>query len=45
MIICHFWLSIVKNNEHWLLDFKNSVWRGFLVFGSNWKLFLVWEKK
>jgi hypothetical protein len=31
MVICHFWISIVKDNENWPLDFKNSARSGFLA--------------
>jgi hypothetical protein len=31
----HFWGSVVKDNENWLLVLKNCARRGFLVLGSN----------
>jgi hypothetical protein len=35
MVIFHFWISIVKDNENWLLVFKNSaMWGG----GVSWHL-------
>jgi hypothetical protein len=40
MVICIFWISIVKDNKDWLLDFKNSARRGILAFGSNGKTIL-----
>jgi hypothetical protein len=38
MVICHFWIIIVKDNENWLLVFKNSDRRGFLALGSYGKI-------
>jgi hypothetical protein len=40
MAICHFCVSIVKDNENWPLLFKSSVTRGFLAFESNGKTIL-----
>jgi hypothetical protein len=46
MVICHFWISIVKNNANWLLVFKNSARRGFLALESSRKTILgPWEEK
>jgi hypothetical protein len=38
MVICNFWISIVKNNENWLLVLKNSARWGFLSLGSTKKI-------
>jgi hypothetical protein len=35
MVICHFSISTVKDNENRLLVFKNSARRVFLAIGSN----------
>jgi hypothetical protein len=45
MVICHFRISIVKDNENWLLVFKDSARRGFLALGANEKIFLARGKK
>jgi hypothetical protein len=37
MVICNFRISTVKDNENWLLVFKNSVREGFLAIGANGK--------
>jgi hypothetical protein len=39
-VICHFLISIVKDNENWLLFFKNSARRGFLALGPYGKTIL-----
>jgi hypothetical protein len=33
MAICHFSISVEKDNENWLLVLKNSARRGFLALG------------
>jgi hypothetical protein len=43
MLICRFWVSIVKDNENWPLVLKNSARRGFLALGSNGKTY-SWPK-
>jgi hypothetical protein len=40
MVICHFWISTVKDKVNWLLVFKNSARRGFLALRSNGKTIL-----
>jgi hypothetical protein len=40
MVICHAQISIVKDNENWLLVLKNTARRGFLAIGSNRKTIL-----
>jgi hypothetical protein len=40
MVICYFWRSILKDNENWLLVFKNSVWKSFITLGSYRKTIL-----
>jgi hypothetical protein len=37
MVICHFQIIIVKDNEKWLLVFKNSASRCFLALAFNKK--------
>jgi hypothetical protein len=46
MLIYNFWISIVKDNENWLLVSKKIVWGGVSgPLGSMRKLFLARRKK
>jgi hypothetical protein len=45
MAVCHFWISIFKNNAKWLIVFKNHARRSFWPFGPTGQLFLAREKK
>jgi hypothetical protein len=45
VVICYFWVAIVKDNENWLLVFKNNARRGFLAHGSNGKATLARGRK
>jgi hypothetical protein len=40
MVICHFRIGIVKDNENWLLILKNTARRVLLALGSNGKTIL-----
>jgi hypothetical protein len=40
MVICHFRISIVKDNEKWLYALKYSARMGLLALGSNRKTIL-----
>jgi hypothetical protein len=40
MVICNFWIDIVKDNKNWLVVLKNSAKRSFLAFGFNEKTIL-----
>jgi hypothetical protein len=37
LVICHFLISVAKNNENLLLVFKNRTRMGFLALGFNEK--------
>jgi hypothetical protein len=45
MVICHFWRSIVKDNENWLFVLKIVPGGISWSLGPTGELFLIWGKK